>query len=55
MKPKKINSQFVFAKKNTVFINSSRKEKIWYPINFQWIPVIKLKQEMQQQQQQQNL
>jgi len=48
MKKNNINTQYVFTKNNTVFINNKEEEK-WYPINFQWIPVFKLKQEMTQQ------
>ena len=38
----RINTQFVFVEENQVLINSDRNEDQWVPINFQWIPVIKL-------------
>jgi len=54
MKTKVINSKHVFAKNNQVFIknevgfSSNKSEKInevaWRPINFQWIPIMKLQE-----------
>ena len=54
MKTKVINSKHVFAKNNQVFIknevgfSSNKSEKIneeaWSPINFQWIPIMKLQE-----------
>lgn len=44
---KKINTIHVYTKNNKVFLkkntstNNFKKEE-WYPINFQWIPIIKL-------------
>jgi hypothetical protein len=43
-----INSQFVFSENNQVLINSDRNNDEWFPINFQWIPVMKLNKNMQQ-------
>ena len=45
MKSETINTQFIFNKNDTVFINTSREENFWTPIKFKWIPVIQLKQE----------
>ncbi len=43
----KLNAQFVFSNDNQVLINSSNNREEWYPINFQWIPVIKLHESME--------
>ena len=51
MKAKKsngiMNTKFVFSKNNQVTLKNSI-DKEWYPINFQWIPIIKLNQVMNQ-------
>lgn len=39
-----LNSHHVVTKKNTVFIKTETDE--WYPINFQWISVVNLQNEM---------
>tara|TARA_R110002050_G_scaffold233063_2_gene368752 strand:- start:21836 stop:21988 length:153 start_codon:yes stop_codon:yes gene_type:complete len=36
----KMNAVHVISKDNKVFIKSETNE--WYPINFQWIPIVKL-------------
>ncbi|UNY99028.1 hypothetical protein MQE36_01445 [Zhouia spongiae] len=41
-----INAQFVFSEDDQVLINSDRNKDEWYPINFQWIPVVTLNQNM---------
>jgi hypothetical protein len=46
MKTKAINTRHVYLKKNesTVYFKENNEE--WYPINFQWIPVVKLNNEL---------
>ncbi len=46
MKIDKINSQYVFAENNKVLLRIDAEANTWYPINFQWIPVIKLNKSM---------
>lgn len=41
-----LNSQFVFSENNQVLINRNNEE--WFPINFQWIPIVKLRKNMKQ-------
>ena len=51
MKAKKLtgitNTKFVFSKNNQVALKNNI-DKEWYPINFQWIPIIKLNHVMNQ-------
>ncbi|MEC3908145.1 hypothetical protein VOI54_14030 [Tamlana sp. 2201CG12-4] len=39
---KKLNAIRVVSKNNQVFVKSNTELNEWYPINFQWIPVIQL-------------
>lgn len=44
---KKIKTKHVYTKNNIVFLKNNASNKSiefieWYPINFQWIPIIKL-------------
>jgi hypothetical protein len=41
-----LNSQFVFSENNQVLINCRTNEEEWSPINFQWIPIVKLRKKM---------
>lgn len=43
-----LNSLHVISKNNSVFIKSKTNEDEWHPINFQWIPVVKLNETMNQ-------
>ena len=51
MKAKKLNgimnTKYVFSKNNQVTLKNNI-DKEWYPINFQWISIIKLNQNMNQ-------
>ncbi len=40
----KMNTNHVISKNNKVFIKSRSNE--WFPINFQWIPIVKLNETM---------
>ena len=42
-----INTKHVFTTNNQVTIKNDI-DKEWYPINFQWIPIIRLNQNMDQ-------
>ena len=59
MKKKAINTLHVYSKENQVFIktkqqhSSTKKVKennldTWSPINFQWIPIVKLQEKFKQ-------
>ncbi len=37
-----IKTKHVFSENNKVSIKGDNGENIWYPINFQWIPVTNL-------------
>lgn len=41
-----INTQYVFSKNNQVSIKIDKNVDKWYPINFQWAPIIELQQNM---------
>ncbi|WOD43287.1 hypothetical protein [Hwangdonia lutea] len=43
-----IKTQYVFSENNQVSIKTNKEENEWYPINFQWIPVKKLSESMNQ-------
>jgi len=48
---KKIKTTHVYTKNNKVFLknnssNKSLESDEWYPINFQWIPVIELQKSL---------
>ena len=43
-----INTQYVFSEKNQVSIKTNDNNNEWYPINFQWIPIKKLNENMNQ-------
>ncbi len=46
MKVKGIQTIQVYAKNNHVFVKSKVKsnEDQWFPINFQWMPIVKLQE-----------
>jgi hypothetical protein len=48
MKTKKwsntINTIHVVSKKDKVYMKDHLKTDTWYPINFQWIPLVRLQQ-----------
>ena len=51
MKKKGIQTKHVFSENNQVFIKNNEgftpknvNEEVWFPINFQWIPVVKLQE-----------
>lgn len=52
-----IKTKHVFMEDDQVFLKSNGQEptaqeyhgEVWYPINFQWIPVITLKQNLERQ------
>jgi len=37
-----INTKYVFAKNNQVSIKRDKNVDKWYPVNFQWVPIIGL-------------
>jgi len=41
-------TKYVFSKDNSVFMkeNSEGEKEKWYPINFQWIPIVTLSNDM---------
>ncbi|WP_158655085.1 hypothetical protein [Flavivirga eckloniae] len=41
-----MNSQYVHSKNNKVFIKIDKESSEWYPINFQWIPIVELNKNM---------
>ncbi|WP_347926089.1 hypothetical protein [Pontimicrobium sp. SW4] len=41
-----ISSQFIYSKDNEVLIQLDRSKEQWFPINFQWIPVLELQRSM---------
>ncbi len=43
---KTLNSKYVFFNSQKDVILKSDKDNEWHPINFQWIPVINLKEDM---------
>ncbi|NMH89549.1 hypothetical protein [Flavivirga algicola] len=43
-----MNSQYVHTKNNKVYLKIDHEINEWYPINFQWIPVIELNKNMNQ-------
>lgn len=47
MKSKKVvtnlNSLRVTSKNNQVFIKKDLNTNNWYPVNFQWVPIVKFK------------
>ncbi len=45
---KTMKTQYVFSEKNQVSIKVNKSENEWYPINFQWIPIQKLNDSMNQ-------
>ncbi len=51
MKTKKLkvimNTKYVFATNNQVRLKNNIEDE-WFPINFQWIPVMKLNENMNQ-------
>ncbi|WP_345007514.1 hypothetical protein [Snuella lapsa] len=47
-KSNKIKTHYVFTKNNQVSINIDGTANEWSPINFQWIPVFKLSECMNQ-------
>lgn len=51
MKSKKLNvimnTRYVFSQNNQVSLKNNLEDE-WFPINFQWIPVIKLNESMNQ-------
>ncbi len=46
MKSNPIKATHVYFEKQTETLSIKKSENKWYPINFQWIPVIKLKNEL---------
>jgi len=46
MKNKIINSSYVYSENNIVSIKTNKENNEWYPINFQWIPIMELSTEM---------
>lgn len=46
MNTKKIKTQYVFSKDNTVSILINAETNIWSQVNFQWIPIAKLNKSM---------
>ncbi|MEP5341323.1 MAG: hypothetical protein ABJL44_17170 [Algibacter sp.] len=42
----KINTKHVFLKNNKVFTKMSTDDTVWFPINFQWMPMIELQKQM---------
>jgi len=46
MKVKGIQTTQVYANKNQVFVKSKVKtnEDQWFPIDFQWMPIVKLQE-----------
>lgn len=51
MKHKTIKTTHVYTKNNQVFLKNTTKENTveneeWYPINFQWIPLLKLQNDL---------
>ncbi len=48
MKTKNIKTHFVFSENNILSIRIDAEANIWCPINFQWIPVMKLSKSMNQ-------
>ena len=45
-KSNRMNSQYVHSKNNKVYQKIDNETNKWYPINFQWIPVVKLNENM---------
>ncbi|MDD7885722.1 hypothetical protein [Flavivirga sp. 57AJ16] len=45
-KTNRINSQYVHSKNNKVYLKADNETNEWYPINFQWIPIIALNKNM---------
>lgn len=43
-----MNALYVHSKNNKVYLKSNDEPNEWYPINFQWIPIIKLNKNMNQ-------
>lgn len=43
-----IKTKYIFSENNQVLIKASENDDEWYPINFQWIPVKKLTDSMNQ-------
>ena len=41
-----MNTQYVFSKNNQVSIKIDKNVDKWYPINFQWVPIVELKHDM---------
>ncbi len=45
---KTIKTRYVFSEKDQVSIKMNTSSDEWYPINFQWIPIQKLNDSMNQ-------
>ncbi len=45
-KTNSLNSLYVHSHNNKVFLKIDNEANEWYPINFQWIPVMELHKEM---------
>ncbi|MET2984793.1 hypothetical protein [Aureibaculum conchae] len=41
-----LNTQYVFSYNNQVSIKIDKNIDKWYPINFQWVPILELKHDM---------
>lgn len=42
-----INTKYVFSKNNQVSLKNKVDDE-WFPINFQWIPIVELNKNMNQ-------
>ena len=47
-KSNRMNSQYVHSKNNKVYLKMDNESNEWYPINFQWIPIMELNKNMNQ-------
>ena len=43
-----MNSKYVHSKGNKVYLKMDNETNEWYPINFQWIPIMELDKNMNQ-------
>ncbi len=43
------NTRYVHSKNNKVYLKIDNETNEWYPINFQWIPIIELNKNLNQQ------
>ncbi|WP_303317591.1 hypothetical protein Q4Q34_16880 [Flavivirga abyssicola] len=47
-KSNRMNALYVHSKDSKVYLKTDNEANEWYPINFQWIPIIDLNKNMNQ-------